>query len=321
MICELFHPNKYTKWYLSIIECAKSRIVPEIYLEEHHIIPKSIEANNETIMLTAKEHFICHLLLTKMCIHKKHHFKMLNAFQMMANCHASNQQRYYNAAAYALVKKQIAAAKSEMYEGENNPFYGKKHSPETMEKMAQNRPDMNGRNNPNYGNKWSEERKQKMSEQKTGKKHSTPSPLRGRKIDEKTREKISLAMMGRITSEETRIKLSESKLGSKNPNYGKPISDKVKEKLSLVLSGKIRDDSTKQFMAIQKAKAICEKMYLYYDTISTENIIEAKKKGLVANSSPTFQRIIVVLGSIPDKELSTGRKNISSDTGNNLAFL
>ena len=39
------------------------------YVEKHHIIPKSMGGNNSNeniAILTAREHFVCHLLLTKM---------------------------------------------------------------------------------------------------------------------------------------------------------------------------------------------------------------------------------------------------------------
>lgn len=74
----LFIDNKYTRQYYSIINNAQQ--YPRTgYVENHHIIPKSffksrsktgwLDGNadkNNTVDLTAREHFICHLLLTKM---------------------------------------------------------------------------------------------------------------------------------------------------------------------------------------------------------------------------------------------------------------
>lgn len=61
--------NKYTKKYLEIIRNAKDReLEPDVY-EKHHIIPKSLGGCNEgynLVKLTLREHYICHLLLTKM---------------------------------------------------------------------------------------------------------------------------------------------------------------------------------------------------------------------------------------------------------------
>ena len=68
----MFLQNKYTRIYFNIIDCAKLRTLPlEVYVEKHHIIPKSIGGSNSKenlVALTAREHFICHLLLTKMTV-------------------------------------------------------------------------------------------------------------------------------------------------------------------------------------------------------------------------------------------------------------
>jgi hypothetical protein len=56
----------YLKHYCQLIRRAENRIPPDIYTEEHHIFPKSIYGNNSKIVtLTAREHFIAHLLLEK----------------------------------------------------------------------------------------------------------------------------------------------------------------------------------------------------------------------------------------------------------------
>jgi hypothetical protein len=60
--------NKYTRWYYNIIDRARSR-APAGYIEKHHIIPRSLGGDNSKdnlVGLTAREHFVCHLLLTKM---------------------------------------------------------------------------------------------------------------------------------------------------------------------------------------------------------------------------------------------------------------
>ena len=40
---------------------------------------------------------------------------------------------------------------SKLYSGVGNPFYGKHHTPETIQKIKDNMPDMSGENSPNYG--------------------------------------------------------------------------------------------------------------------------------------------------------------------------
>lgn len=55
------------------------------------------------------------------------------------------------------------AQRSEESKGENNPFYGKHHTQESIQKIKEHLPDQNGENNPNYGHKWSEEKRAKTN--------------------------------------------------------------------------------------------------------------------------------------------------------------
>ena len=59
--------NKYEKWYAAITNRAKTRLL-ESYTESHHIKPRSLggdDSLDNLVQLTAREHFICHWLLTK----------------------------------------------------------------------------------------------------------------------------------------------------------------------------------------------------------------------------------------------------------------
>jgi len=64
----MFTENKYSRWYFKIVEAA--RTTPRVgYVEEHHIIPTSMGGANtpeNKVKLSGREHFIVHLLLTKM---------------------------------------------------------------------------------------------------------------------------------------------------------------------------------------------------------------------------------------------------------------
>ena len=66
----MFLQNKYYKWYYDIINASKIRSVIG-YTENHHIVPKSLNGSNDPdniVKLTAREHYLCHRLLTKMTI-------------------------------------------------------------------------------------------------------------------------------------------------------------------------------------------------------------------------------------------------------------
>ena len=57
----------YKKIYDKIVENRKLNPIPKgVYTEVHHIIPRSIGGSDEKsnlIRLSAREHFVCHLLL------------------------------------------------------------------------------------------------------------------------------------------------------------------------------------------------------------------------------------------------------------------
>jgi len=75
-----FKQNKYADWYYSIINKAITRNLTK-EVEQHHIIPKSLNGlNNKTnlVPLTYREHFIVHLLLIKM-VADKDVYKMVQA--------------------------------------------------------------------------------------------------------------------------------------------------------------------------------------------------------------------------------------------------
>jgi hypothetical protein len=67
---DIFNSSKYTQWYKSIVAHAQAVNVKGVgYLEKHHIIPKSMGGTNDArnlVLLTARQHFVCHLLLTRM---------------------------------------------------------------------------------------------------------------------------------------------------------------------------------------------------------------------------------------------------------------
>jgi hypothetical protein len=112
----MFIKNKYTKIYHNIVTRASSRKLSE-YAESHHIIPKSLGGDDSVtniVALTAREHFICHLLLTKM-VEGTDKSKMYQAAWMMASCFGKNQERYkINNRLYEKLKIQMSVIKKSM---------------------------------------------------------------------------------------------------------------------------------------------------------------------------------------------------------------
>lgn len=112
----MFNQNKYTRIYYAIIERSRNRIL-EGYSEKHHVIPQSLGGANDPhniVTLTAREHFICHLLLTKM-VDGNNKSKMYQAAWMMASCVGKNQERYnINNRLYEKLKFNMSAIKKSM---------------------------------------------------------------------------------------------------------------------------------------------------------------------------------------------------------------
>lgn len=100
--------------------------------------------------------------------------------------------------------------------GENNPFYGKKHTKESIEKFTRN-----GEDHAFYGKNHSETTKKKMSESQLGEKnhmYGKNGYWKGKKRSEETKRKISESRKGKYN-------------GKDNPFYGRKHTDESKEKM------------------------------------------------------------------------------------------
>ena len=144
----MYLQNKYTNWYNHIVSNAQSRILSnEIYVERHHIIPRSLGGDNKNlniVKLTPREHFICHLLLTKMTTGNDL-FKMKHALNMLMNAKNIGKGRYVpTSRIYQYVKKCHSDAIKEGWTEEKR----KKHS-ESLVKynstVDKNSPEYNSR--------------------------------------------------------------------------------------------------------------------------------------------------------------------------------
>ena len=230
---EYFHSNKYTKWYENIVNNAilSDRIKGcGVYYEKHHVIPKSFfddisEANYEEnlVLLTAREHYICHLLLTRMCVHKSHHEKMIHAYNMM--CNSSNSEENfikYNSKTYQLLREEHAKICGDIWRGRN-------HSEDSREKMSKSHTgkiltDEHKKNIgiAQIGKILSKESRRKISESNMGKTHTAESKAKmskshmGKVLSKETRRRMSIAqtgLPGTKHTEETKRKISEAKMG------------------------------------------------------------------------------------------------------------
>jgi len=114
----------YQTIYFNIITRAKSRDTKvDEYYEKHHIIPRcqgGQDTKDNLVFLSAREHFIAHLLLVKMY---PGHSGLIKAAMMMSVCVSSKQQRTTNRI-YEWLKKSHRISMSESSQGEKNSQYG-----------------------------------------------------------------------------------------------------------------------------------------------------------------------------------------------------
>lgn len=130
----IFINNKYTNWYNSLINKAQNRIVLG-YAEKHHIIPSALGGTNEKdniVKLTPREHFICHLLLTKMTTGNAR-YKMNFALHMLSNTKNIGGGRYIpNGRMYDLARRLYKEALDNYWTDEKRKEHADKIRPTSI---------------------------------------------------------------------------------------------------------------------------------------------------------------------------------------------
>jgi len=255
----MFIKNKYNKWYYQIIQRATNRKL-EGYVETHHIIPKSLAGSNDTtnlVTLTAREHFICHLLLVKMT-EGEFKAKMIHALSMMI-ANNKNQQRQYKITSRIFDKLKNDLSKimkekwtydkrkeiSERMSGENNPFFGKNHTFETKEKLS--------------NRIISDQTKELISISQKERFKTEAGTFLGRKHSDATRQKMSKSA-SKPKSNAWKESASKNRKGKIAPNKGIPHRGSTKQKISESLRGEKNGFYGKQHSPEQREKKRQEKL-------------------------------------------------------------
>lgn len=251
----MFNETKYGIVYIKIIEKAKSynRIklskndIKYHYYEEHHIVPRSIDENlifdkNNLVLLTAREHFICHLLLWK-------HFKKLNNIRnerkMSKAIRQLNNNGKYNSKIYESLKLNLShSQESKDKISKNNKSgtedvrtklrlanLGKKQSKETIEKRKNTMDNRSDRMKTNHSKKLSNSLKGRVKPEGSGMK-------KGFKHGPEFGKRISELKKGTILSEGHKKKISTSLKGKPKPYYEYSIYNNFDE---LILDLNITD--------------------------------------------------------------------------------
>lgn len=245
-----------------LIEKAKNRTLPkETYTECHHIIPRSLGGSDDKdnlVRLTAREHYIAHLLLWKMKLPGEANMKMVHAFNQMCIMKPTKNHPGYRVSSRLFEKVKLErSAYLKTIRGEKHPSFGKPHNvtPEqranitrlTKErwqdpewkatvlenrKLANNRPDV-------------VEKRKKKAESLRGIPRDPAiiekgaSKRRGRRgldaYSEQALHNIREAAKNRIVTDEDRKRLSEQ---AKKTFTGRPKSEEWKKMMSEKMRGK-----------------------------------------------------------------------------------
>lgn len=180
----------YLKHYCNLMKKGEKRTKVDGYNEKHHIFPISLYGKNDRIViLTAREHYIAHALLEKIC-EKRYGFLHKKTIQMrQAHIFMSGKRN-----------KDKVYINSYLYE-------------QAKIRLSEERKSLPGKNK---GRKLTEEQRKKISDAMKGKAKSEEwkNKMRGRKHTEESKEKMSLNSKGknkgRKLSEEHKSKLREA---------------------------------------------------------------------------------------------------------------
>lgn len=251
----------YQKIYNDIIQIAKSQKrlklrkndINYVYYENHHILPRCLggtDAKENLVLLTAKEHYVCHKLLTY--IYKENR-KIALAFHKMTygntikdkNCKISSRDYEYARKLISFIPVSI-----ETKHKQSESHKGILHTKESKEKISLSK----------IGIPRSEETKKKCRDSQIGRSKTFSKELikeqsnRRKEYNTKNKKgktyeeqyiKIYGKELGIIKAKEQKIKLSKSKKGKPRNkkvcpycnreiaegNYGKYHGDKCKYKL------------------------------------------------------------------------------------------
>ena len=219
-----FIKNKYHRWYNKIITNAQQRnLSKDVYVEKHHVIPKCLGGTNlkdNIVSLVAKEHYICHLLLTKFT--EGYELKLMQHALGKFIQKNKHQDRIFKANQYQKIREAISLARR-----------GVKHSEETKKKMSEARKGVDPWNKGVTGIVHSAESNRKRSE-----------TLSGRSLTDEQKCKISQSKLGKPSgmlgkthprkgttgmwkwNEEDKLKLSQTRTGIEfSDSHLKNLSD------------------------------------------------------------------------------------------------
>ena len=163
----------YEKIYYQLIEKRQNEILTKniCYCEKHHIMPTSFGGSNNVnniVCLTAREHYIAHLLLMKISEYKygkdsNQYLKMVKAVLYFGTCNTNKKLvnrkvLSFNSRIYENIRNEFSQIQKkimkEKFIGNKNPMYGRKRTIEEKAKIRKTRLERGcgkGKKNSMYG--------------------------------------------------------------------------------------------------------------------------------------------------------------------------
>jgi hypothetical protein len=203
--------NKYEKWYQNIVATAKQRITNG-YTETHHILPRSLgglDSEDNLVRLTAREHFVCHWLLTKIYTGEERG-KMINAMYMM-RAESPHQKRYESkitSRIYETLREEYSQYISKLNTGRIQP----------PEEKARQLAAQTGRTRDPFSEEW----KNNLSRN-----HKSKQPKFNGSLSEETRKKIGNKIRGRKQTDEEKERRRQANLGKTRNKMSCPHCQKL----------------------------------------------------------------------------------------------
>lgn len=199
----MFDDTKYSRAYYAIIGRARlqTRRKGEGRYDRHHIVPTSLGGPNtqeNVVLLTLREHYICHLLLLRMTSGRNRSKMAYAFFRFRPKGAGVTSSRAY---------ERFVRSASVALHGAGNAFFGRTHSVESRQRISQNH-GMRGRGCHDvwvekYGREEADARRDRMIQKRSETLTGAGNPQFGRQR----------------TSEQKRAQ-SDRMTGSKHPLFG-----------------------------------------------------------------------------------------------------